>query len=269
MNSGLTPEGQNLHDAAIEWQALAVGALEQNPVQQALGEQRAEQLLTVAKGAGMAIISQAERKIFPSENGLYLVPVTPGSEQRDIYLDIRHEDEHETLSLAELVRDTRQGEPFHLAPIRGGLRLNLIVIPAIVVASITAGDRAALMVHELTHAWQFYRRLNFIAEDESERQAQTRLEAEAYTDQLHIINYYWGGMLTSIMQQSLTSDEVVAWLGKDPELDIALGHSGTARQGLKAVLRNNLHNYVADGVTIPPPELADDYFKRRLIRRDV
>jgi hypothetical protein len=125
-------------------------------------------------------------------------------------------------------------------------------------------EKTALMVHELVHADQDRRPA--IQMPETDEQYLARHEAEGYAVQYAIMNHYFGGALDALIAINKDNSDITHISTGGTGLRDALTQaSDVPKTAVAAVIRNTVHGYPADGITVPSTTLAAEYVTMDLV----
>ncbi len=248
-----------LHESAMDWRGIGLATLEQDGIQQAIGPEKAERLHKLCHGAGTLLVDKERISKTRSRNGLYIIPLHEGI-PRSTEIDIpRGWRRKYTLPVGIMAHE----HPTSHASIEGLEDMHFVGLPIESPHLSTHTERAAVIVHELTHADQFGRNIQGYHRDDA--RTATLHEAEAYTDQYHVINYFLGGSLDSIVDANRNNEDLyVIEVGRHPARTM-IDESYVVTNALSAVIRNTVHGYQADGSSLPSATLAVEYGLLNLI----
>jgi hypothetical protein len=257
-------EVRQLSHIANSWRHDFLGVLANKRVQGAIGPE-SEKLIRLARGAGILAIDKRGTtfsKVYskPVRSGVYLVPLTE-RHSPDISLSLG--DKGGSYPIGWLLREDN-GTGFTPAiHISNDVEPNLSAIGFRPDFKTNVFDRAAIMGHELFHAYQFFNRSN--ADTDSEK-CVVRTEAPAYELQFRLLDACYNGLLSEVVRKNIDTYDPSepCFLGQaDPHaIDIINGDTGVTTEALILHMVHMKYGYDTARAATPPPDLKSFYIRQ-------
>lgn len=249
-----------LSDVAEGFRTQALEALHTPDISEQIGAKKSKRLCSLAMRAGVILLNGDKSEIRKSSNRLYIIP-THDQMPENGTLTLRRRRKSIDVGL----RDFKPDLGFAHVGFYGNTKMDVIVVPVGDYLDIPEAEQAATGVHEFTHADQYRRKTHRDGAIKEEKRVAARDEAEAYTNQFHVMNHYWDGALRDVLAENVGLASLNTVRVADESLGNRLISSAAAQAGLYAVARNITYGYIPDGLTLPGPELAEEYAQAGLL----
>jgi len=242
-----------LLDVAESWQAPGLKALDNPVIVSHIGEKKTRQMRRLAQGAGKLLIGMESSHLIQSRNNLFFMPLTDGIPVEATKTI--------TMGRKQLVipigKIAASGIPMHYYKSNWPKpKLDVIALPA--AYDFSDIEKGAMFVHELTHALQLRRDGVGTSNDTP------RHEGEAYDDQFKVLDYYWDGKLSRVVELNQNPGGLYEIEASGTGMAEHLRSSAVLTYPVVTAIRNAVHGY-APGDLVMPDALVAEYSQLGLL----